>query len=78
MLRKTDAYPIDYSDLIIGIAKAPSKLGFKWLGTNEFLTVSSLFPAAYFDSGYKILLKEYPEENPSIVRQFGSIQILTD
>ena len=78
MLRKTNTYPIDYSDLIIGIAKIPSKLGFKWLGTNEFLTVSSLFPAAYFDSGYKILLKEYPEENPSIVRQFGSIQILTD
>lgn len=64
MLRKTNTYPIDYSDLIIGIAKIPSKLGFKWLGTNEFLTVSSLFPAAYFDSGYKILLKEYPEENP--------------
>ena len=55
MLRKTNTYPIDYSDLIIGIAKIPSKLGFKWLGTNEFLTVSSLFPAAYFDSGYKIL-----------------------
>ena len=79
MIRKNEEFPGDYSDLIVGIAKIPTSVGFKWLGSNEFLSLSSLFPAAYFDSGYKILLKNYPEEeNAGIVNQFGSIQILTD
>lgn len=78
MLKKNEAFPGDYSDLIIGIAKIPTDLGFKWLGINEFLTVSSLFPAAYFDSGYAKLLKEYPEYNEGTIKQYGSIQIITD
>ena len=78
MLKKKEFAPNDYSDLIVGIAKIPTDLGLKWLGSNDFLTVSSLFPAAYFDSGYKVLLKNYPELDPGEVRQFGSIQILTD
>lgn len=78
MLRKNEPYPIDYSDLIIGIAKIPTGEGLKWLGSNEFLTVRSLFPAAYFDSGYGIVLKRYPEEEQGYVRQYGSIQIITD
>lgn len=78
MIHKNEPYPKDYSDLIVGIAKIPTKLGLQWLGKNEFLTVSSLFPAAYFDSGYKILLKKFPEEEQGTVRQYGSIQILTD
>ena len=78
MMRKVDEYPEDYSDLVIGIAKIPTSLGLKWLGANEFLTVSSLFPAAYFDSGYSILLKRYPEDDQGAVRQYGSIQIITD
>lgn len=78
MLKKKGTAVSDYSDLIIGIAKIPTELGFKWIGTSEFLTVSSLFPAAYFDSGYKILLKKYPEYEQGIINQYGSIQILTD
>lgn len=78
MLRKTESYPEDYSNLVIGIAKIPTSLGLKWLGVNEFLTVSSLFLAAYFDSGYAILLKKYPEDEQGEVRQYGSIQIVTD
>lgn len=78
MIRKNEQYPIDYSDLIIGIAKIPTAIGLKWLGSNDFLTVSSLFPAAYFDSGYGIMLKRYPEEEQGIVNQYGSIQIITD
>ncbi|MBR1651469.1 MAG: FRG domain-containing protein [Lachnospiraceae bacterium] len=78
MLRKNEEFPGDYSDLIVGIAKIPTEIGFKWLGTNEFLSLSSLFPASYFDSGYGILLKRYPEEDQGIIKQFGSIQILTD
>ena len=78
MIRKNESYPEDSSDLIIGIAKIPTVLGLKWLGQNDFLTVSSLFPAAYFDSGYAVLLKQYPEEQQGIVHQYGSIQIITD
>lgn len=78
MLRKKDSLCDDYSDLIVGIARIPTHLGFEWMGNNEFLTVSSLFPAAYFDSGYKLLLKNYPEDTPGVVNQYGSIQILTD
>lgn len=78
MIRKNEKFPGDYSDLIVGIAKIPTSVGFKWLGSNEFLSLSSLFPATYFDSGYKILLKAYPEENQGTINQFGSIQILTD
>ena len=78
MIRKNEEFPGDYSDLIVGIAKIPTSVGFEWLGTNEFLSLSSLFPASYFDSGYKILLKHYPEEDQGTINQFGSIQILTD
>jgi len=78
MLRKNNPFPMDYSDLIIGIAKIPTQIGIKWLGINDFLSVSSLFPAAYFDSGYGIMLKRFPEEEQGIVNQYGSIQILTD
>ena len=78
MIKKLENPPIDYTDLIVGIAKIPTSLGFKWMGSNEFLSVSSLFPAAYFDSGYEILLKLYPEENQGTINQYGSIQILTD
>ena len=78
MIRKNERFPGDYSDLIVGVAKIPTSLGLQWLGKNEFLTLSSLFPSAYFDSGYKILLKSYPEEEQGIINQYGSIQILTD
>lgn len=78
MIRKNEKFPGDYSDLIVGIAKIPTIIGFKWLGTNEFLSFNSLFPASYFDSGYKILLKSYPEEDQGLVNHYGSIQILTD
>lgn len=78
MIKKLEQFPSDYTDLIIGIAKIPTKLAFKWLGTNDLLTVNSLFPAAYFDSGYKILLKKFPEYDQGEVRTYGSIQIITD
>lgn len=78
MLRKKECSPDDYSDLIIGVARIPIDIGLKWLGNNDFLTVSSLFPAAYFDSGYAVLLKNYPEEDAGLVNHYGSIQIITD
>lgn len=78
MLRKLEKCPTDYSDLIIGIARIPTDLGYTWLGNSSFLTVNSLFPSAYFDCGYEVLLRKYPEEDQGIVNQYGSIQIITD
>ncbi len=78
MLRKNDEYPGDYSDLIVGIARIPTELGIKWLGNNELLSVRSLFPAPFFDSGYAKLLHDYPDSDQSIIRQYGSIQIISD
>ena len=78
MLRKNDEHPSDYSDLIVGIARIPTDIGIKWLGNNEFLSVRSLFPAPYFDSGYAKLLHDYPDFDQSIIRQYGSIQIISD
>ena len=78
MIKKNEEYPVDYSDLIVGIAKIPTELGIKWIGSNEILCASSLFPAAYYDSGYSIMLKRYPEEDQGTINQYGSIQIITD
>ena len=78
MLRKNDEYPGDYSELIVGIARIPTDIGIKWLGNNEFLSVRSLFPAPYFDSGYAKLLHDYPNSDESVIRQYGSIQIISD
>ena len=68
----------DYSDLIVGIAKIPVKQGFEWIGKNESLSTSALFPPAYFDYGYRILLEKYPLTDKGMVKNYGSIQIISD
>ena len=78
MLRKNEFAPEDYSELIIGIAKIPVCEAQRWIGDTELLSVKSLFPSAYFDSGYEIMLKNYPTYDSSIVRYQGSIQIISD
>ena len=78
MVKKNICYPTDYSDLIVGIAKIPTKLGLEWLGKNEFLTVRGLFPAPLFDSGFCKLLHDYPDQDQSTIQQYGSIQIISD
>ncbi len=78
MLKKISPYSTDYSDLIVGIAKIPTKLGLEWLGNNEFLTVRGLFPAPLFDSGFEKLLQDFPEQDRTSTKQYGSIQIISD
>ena len=46
---------VDYSDLIVGIARIPVKIGLDWIGNNKLLSVGSLFPSAFFDYGYEEL-----------------------
>lgn len=35
---------VDYSDLIVGIARIPVKIGLDWIDNNKLLSVGSLFP----------------------------------
>ena len=74
----SDTKNTDVSDLIVGIARIPTKLGFDWLGDGEFLSVSGLFPSAYFDNGYAKVIKYYPRSTEDEIKHFGSIQIITD
>lgn len=76
MIKKNDLLNPDYSDLIVGIIKIPTSLGQKWIGESDFLKLNSLFPSPHFDSGYKYLLKHYPETISA--KNYGSIQILSD
>lgn len=69
---------IDYSDLIVGIAKIPVTKALQWIGDAELLSVSSLFPSPLFDAGYENLLKNYPTNGADVVRYMGSIQQITD
>ena len=78
MLKKNAPNSRDYSDLIVGIAKIPTRLGLEWLGKNEFLTVRGLFPAPLFDSGFAKLLHDYPGQDQEKIKRFGSIQIISD
>ena len=51
---------VDYSDLIVGIARIPVKIGLDWIGNNKLLSVGSLFPSAFFDYGYRKMMDQYP------------------
>lgn len=75
MIKKKDNNQWDFSDLIVGIVKISTRIGLEWIGSNQLLTVNSLFPNACFDSGYAKLLKEYPEDD-SGTATYGSIQII--
>ena len=77
MLRKKAEDFSDYSDLIVGIAKIPTYLISGWIGNTELLSVSGLFPSAYYDSGYEALLSNFPAWNSTVVKSHGSIQIVS-
>ena len=77
MIRKKDAMSDDYTDLIVGIAKIPMTIAKKWIGNSELLAVNSLFPAPHFDEGYALLLKDIPLDSKDIVKNIGSIQIVS-
>lgn len=67
---------VDYSDFIVGIAKIEKERGLAWIGHNGLLSIQSLFPPAYFDSGYKHLLKNYKVGSDAIPA-YGSIQFIS-
>lgn len=77
MLMKNNYSEKDYSDLVVGIAKIPIDKINKWIGNTELLSVNTLFPSAYYDFGYQILLKNFPAYDASVVKYRGSIQVVS-
>lgn len=77
MLRKRDPKNVDYTDLIVGIAKIPMSIAKKWIGNSELLNVNSLFPAPHFDDGYAFLLKTVSFDSKEETKHIGSIQIVS-
>jgi len=49
--------PFDYSSQIKGIVRIPLEKAFDWLGNGHTVGIHALFPPAYYDDGYKILLQ---------------------
>lgn len=49
--------PLDYKKQIRGIVRIPLEKAFDWLGNGHTVSVHSLFPPAFYDNGYKILLQ---------------------
>ena len=77
MLRKTTIdHCKDYSNLIVGIAKIPVEVIWEWIGHSGLLSVQSLFPSPYYDSGYKKLLDKV-KRNSDIIETYGSIQYIS-
>lgn len=68
---------VDYTDLIVGVAKIKTETIQEWIGTSKLLSVNSLFPSACFDSGFELLLNKYPEPKHSVIKTQGSIQIIS-
>lgn len=66
----------DYTDKIIGIAKISVADGLKWIGQTGLMSVQSLFPPPYYDTGYANLLNEYrnQRDDMNFIKHFGSIQ----
>ena len=77
MLMKNNYSERDYSDLVVGIAKIPIDKINKWIGNTELLSVNTLFPSAYYDFGYQILLKNFPAYDASVVKYRGAIQVVS-
>jgi len=88
MLKKNSENPndfADYSDRIVAIAKVSVSNALKWIGQTGLLSVQSLFPPPYYDTGYEQLLNEYkmPESckttfsTKNYIQIFGSIQDIT-
>ena len=78
MVKKKGAHSLftDYSDMVIAVAKISVLDGLKWIGETGLMSVQSLFPPPYYDTGYASLLNEYRNQESYInfIKQFGSIQ----
>ena len=74
----------DYTDKIIAIAKISVADGLKWIGQTGLLSVQSLFPPPFYDTGYANLMNEYKRAKScekmgtkDYIQLYGSIQDIT-
>lgn len=72
------AEDVDYSDLIVGIARIPVEIGLDWIDNNKLLSVGNLFPSAFFDYGYRKMMDQYPLYDKSCSLTWGTIQVIND
>lgn len=68
---------MDYSRQVRGIVRIPLEKAFDWLGNALTVGVHSLFPPAYYDSGYRILVEsgvkfELPEKGIGGIHLVGA------
>lgn len=69
--------PLNYAKQIRGIVRIPLEKAFDWLGNGHTVGVHSLFPPAYYDNGYKILLQsgvtfDPTDKNIGVVHSIGA------
>ena len=69
---------VDYSDLIVGIARIPVNIGLEWIDNNKLVSVGSLFPSAFFDYGYRKMMDQYPLYDKTCSLNWGTIQVIND
>lgn len=87
MLKKRSNNPCDfadYTDKVIAIAKISVADGLKWIGQTGLLSVQSLFPPPFYDTGYANLMNEYKKaiscekiSTKNYIQLYGSIQDIT-
>lgn len=67
----------DYCDRTVCIIKIKASDGLKWLGNSAILCQGYLFPSAFLDHGYKLMLNEIePYYKQHGVDTYGTIQVL--
>lgn len=64
--------PTDYSRQVRGVIRVNLSDAISWLGEGEIVGTHSLFPPAYYDNGYRILL----ESDVDIPKDIGSISLI--
>ena len=73
LITESEALPVES---VIAVAKISVLDGLKWIGQTGLMSVQSLFPPPYYDTGYASVLNEYRNQESYInfIKQFGSIQ----
>lgn len=64
---------LNYIEHVKGIVKIDLALALDWLGDSKTINIHSLFPPAFYDNGYKILLQSGVSYSEKEVNSIGKI-----
>lgn len=67
---------LDYIEHVKGIVKIDLSLALDWLGNSKTINIHSLFPPAFYDNRYKILLQSGVEYTRQEVESIGKIHYI--